>query len=188
MKTKRKIPQLKNPIEQTIDTMNRALENQEYFVALTMALIIPDLCSQIQYPNEEYVSKRYKQWYKEWLGPTKDELEFIDDSPYLSADLVYELRNAVVHSASSDIKYNHVHQTQNQLTKFSILIEKKNDCDIYANHSSITRNNVGTEEREYTLNLRGFCKKMTDVANVFMRKNSNDILLKNVEFEEVVDI
>ena len=45
-------------VEQLIDDVNRALDNEAYFAALTLALTLPDICGKAQYP-ESGGGKRY---------------------------------------------------------------------------------------------------------------------------------
>ena len=38
-----------------LDEINEALKHELYFVALTLALVIPDICGKAEYPNKRVV-------------------------------------------------------------------------------------------------------------------------------------
>ena len=49
-----------------IDDVNKALEAESYFSALSLVLTFPDICGKAEYPQEKSTAKRYKNWYDEW--------------------------------------------------------------------------------------------------------------------------
>lgn len=50
---------------QLIDDVNKALDAESYYSALTLALTLPDICGKAEYPQEKSTAKRYKDWYDE---------------------------------------------------------------------------------------------------------------------------
>ena len=54
-------------IKRIVDDINKALENNAYFAALSLALTLPDVCGKAEYPNDG-TGKRYKKWYDEYVG------------------------------------------------------------------------------------------------------------------------
>lgn len=55
-------------IFQLVQDIRKALENDLYFVALSSALTLPDICGKATYPNEPSSRKRYISWYDEEIG------------------------------------------------------------------------------------------------------------------------
>ena len=51
-----------------IQDIRKALENELYFVALSSALTLPDICGKAAYPQEQSSKKRYILWYDEEIG------------------------------------------------------------------------------------------------------------------------
>lgn len=99
-------------IEQ-IKSINDALETENHLAALALALTLPDICGQIEYPKLG-VGQRYKHWFHNWVehfyadpqGWTNEET--INSSgkainPSLTAEMCYALRNAFLHSGNSDL-------------------------------------------------------------------------------------
>ncbi len=74
-----------------IDDMNRALDANLFFAALSIALMLPDICGKAAYP-EEKVGQRYKKWFDENIAkyeksPICDEMDV--RTPYLSGEVVF---------------------------------------------------------------------------------------------------
>ena len=57
-------------LQQLIDDMNNALSANCYFAALSIALMLPDICGKAEYPNMG-VGERYKAWHDNMLGNMK---------------------------------------------------------------------------------------------------------------------
>ena len=55
-------------LNQLIADINRALDNEAYFSALSLALTLPDICGKAKYPTEKSTRKRYIDWYNEYVG------------------------------------------------------------------------------------------------------------------------
>ena len=53
---------------QLIDDVNKALDAECYYSALTLALTFPDICGKAEYPKEKSTAKRYKDWYDDQIG------------------------------------------------------------------------------------------------------------------------
>ena len=51
-----------------IQDIRKALENELYFVALSSALTLPDICGKAAYSTERSSRKRYILWYDEEIG------------------------------------------------------------------------------------------------------------------------
>ena len=47
--------------------MNKALDNDCFFSALSLALTLPDICGKAKYPTDGN-KKRFIAWYDEYVG------------------------------------------------------------------------------------------------------------------------
>lgn len=117
---------------QIIDDVNNALNAKAYLAALTLVLTIPDICGRAKY-GEIGTKKRYIDWYDEYIGAyengkkatndnvpsdikicsdTKKSLDTEnnpdDETPYLSGEIVYSLRNSVLHQGTTNFKKNRI--------------------------------------------------------------------------------
>ena len=60
-----------------VQDIRKALENELYFVALSSALTLPDICGKAAYPTERSTRKRYILWYDEEIGKYEKNRLFI---------------------------------------------------------------------------------------------------------------
>ena len=106
-------------IESYVSDIENALKNKSYFSALALSLALPDICGTAEYPNETSTAKRYIEWYNKYLG------EYMSDdrgNPYLSGEIVYNLRNTFLHTGSPNIDSNKVKNEANQLDRFILML------------------------------------------------------------------
>ena len=106
-------------VELYVNDIANALKNKSYFSALAMSLALPDICGAAEYPNETSTAKRYIEWYNKYLG------EYMSDdsgNPYLSGEIVYNLRNTFLHAGSPNIDSNKIKDEANQLDGFGLIL------------------------------------------------------------------
>lgn len=89
--------------EQIIKEINICLEHECFMSALGMALTLPDICGKAEYPTDG-VTKRYIKWTNEYISAyEKDDSPYGIDMPYLSGEVLYNLRNAFLHQGNPNI-------------------------------------------------------------------------------------
>lgn len=106
-------------VEIYVNDIENALKNKSYFSALAMSLALPDICGAAEYPNETSTAKRYIEWYNKYLR------EYMSDdsgNPYLSGEIVYNLRNTFLHAGSPNIDSNKIKDEANQLDGFGLIL------------------------------------------------------------------
>lgn len=106
-------------VELYVNDIENALKNKSYFSALAMSLALPDICGAAEYPNETSTAKRYMGWYNKYIG------EYMSDdsgNPYLSGEIVYNLRNTFLHAGSPNIDSNKIKDEANQLDRFMLIL------------------------------------------------------------------
>ena len=161
-------------IDKIVDEINRALSYDLYFSALSLTLTLPDVCGRAEYPSYG-VTARYISWYDEYIGqyeicPCDDCKE--TQMPYLSGEVVYNLRNSLLHQGTPNIDSSKIKASTNQLDEFALVIEKKNDFDIYSDASSVTSLNQGkSTHRTYRVSIRRLCFIITRCAKNYYEKN-----------------
>ena len=84
-----------------LSELKQALDKQCYLSALTLALTIPDMCGQIEYPSitgKGSVGKRYSKWFDQYVKKY-----FITDNiVFFTGKDCYALRNSILHSGQSN--------------------------------------------------------------------------------------
>lgn len=84
------------------DAIDNALYEENWYGALSMALILPDVCGRLETPSEG-VGKRYMRWYVSFVQH-KYEMNWQDGKHvFLSGADCYALRCSFLHEGSGDI-------------------------------------------------------------------------------------
>ena len=139
-------------VHELIKEIELALDSRLYLVAMNTALILPDICGKAEYP-EMKTAQRYKKWYQEHIG--QYEQSFVDqrkdlDLPYLSAEVVYQLRCSLLHQGDP-----HVGKEKTGIDRFVLCAEDKRPFGLYVDKAFVK--NSGAPEKEYQVNVRRLC-------------------------------
>ena len=158
-------------VQLLIDDMNNALSANCYLAALSIALMLPDICGKAAYP-ELKVGERYKSWYDEYVGQYENPPmpEGVPDNikmPYLSGEVVYTLRNSFLHQGTPNIEVEKIQAPENKIDKFAIVTESKNEFDIYSDASGIWNGKI----RTYRVNVRRLCLIIGLSASAYYKEN-----------------
>lgn len=96
---------MKNRIQEA----RNCLKNGLYEAALALALTLPDICGQVEYPSIAKVGERYTKWLDNFMDKTVLYDSFFDKvasfQPLKSQD-IYKLRCSLLHSGDQDISNN----------------------------------------------------------------------------------
>ena len=118
-------------LQRLIDDMNNALSANCYLAALSIALMLPDICGKAEYPDLK-VGERYKAWYDEFVGkyeipPVPDGWPDDTKMPYLSGEVVYSLRNSFLHQGTPNIEPEKIKEEENKIDKFALVMCEEMD-------------------------------------------------------------
>ena len=177
-------------LKRLIDEINTALEHDCYFTALSLALTLPDICGKAEYPQAG-VAKRYIDWYNENVGCTERCPSIHDEKtpmPYLSGEVVYNLRNSILHQGNPNIDVKKIKAEENKVDRFRLRLQEKNQFDIYADSASVRETFAGNQslgkERYYTVNVRRLCLILTRCAEGFYSEFPEKFNFFNYHIEE----
>jgi len=153
-------------IEIFANDIRSALKNQCYFSALSLALTLPDICGKAEYPNKQ-VAERYISWYDKYIGAyVKNEGSF-GQSPYLSGEMVYNLRNTYLHQGSPNVDASKVKEEANQVDKF--ILSLGDGTKIHEMTFSV---NVGAVAfRTILVDITYLCSVLCDCSLAYYREN-----------------
>lgn len=151
-----------------IEDMNHALDNDCYFAALAIALMLPDICGKAKYHKEG--RDRYIDWYDEYVGqyekcPKSEAYPDESELPYLSGEVVFKLRCAFLHQGNPGIEEKEIKKIKEErcrIDHFTLLTEKKNEFDIYGDSASVfawysNEERIREPVRSYEVNVRRLC-------------------------------
>lgn len=171
--------------------MNRALDNNCFFSALAIALMLPDICGKAKYPKERQNKKRYISWYDEYVGAYEQCPGEEGKMPYLSGEVVYQLRCSFLHQGNPNIDKDEINEECCKIDKFVLLTEKKKDYNVLADSASSSGvetfkgQKIGEAYRTYEVNVRRLCFIISACAEVFYNENTD--LFDFFDFE-VIDL
>ncbi len=176
-------------VDKIVHEIEQALDNNMFISALSLALILPDMCGKAAYPNLKS-GARYKKWYSEYMGkyekpPMVDGVQM----PYMNAEVVYQLRCSLFHQGDLSIDNEKINE-KNIIDDFVIVIEKTKDFNIYGGEmSGISQDFPGEgSKKSYRVNVQNFCRKMCLNAMDFYESNKGKFNFFNyriVDWDEV---
>ena len=96
--------------------------------ALALALTLPDICGEIEYPCEPSGKKRYAKWCDANFDFDDSHIGFGTEKAELNGELLYALRCAFLHSGNDDLLSQPAGKCA-QFTAFSLLTpDRLNGC------------------------------------------------------------
>ena len=160
-------------LQRLIDDMNNALSANCYFAALSIALMLPDICGKVAYPDCK-VGYRYKTWYDEFVGkyevpPTNESCPDDTKMSYLSGEVVYSLRNSFLHQGTPNIEPEKIKAEENKIDNFFLVIGSKKKFDIYPDISGLGNGKT----RTYRVNIRRLCIIIGESASAYYKENKS---------------
>jgi hypothetical protein len=81
------------------DAGRMAIAAQNHYAALSLALMIPDICGSLEDPGTGKSQKRYERWFSKWAEPKFT----ISGKILLSSSDCFQLRCSLIHSGSTEI-------------------------------------------------------------------------------------
>ena len=93
-------------MEKRIQEARNCIDNGLYEAALALALILPDICGQVEYPALKKVGERYTKWIDNFVdskGLYDPLFDAVGGFEHLESQDIYKLRCAFLHSGDQDI-------------------------------------------------------------------------------------
>lgn len=106
-----------------VNDIRCSLKNRCYFSALALTLTLTDICGGAEFPNKA-VGERYIEWYDKYLGlyMAQGKNDLGGNNPWLSGEVVYNLRNTYLHQGNPGVASDKVKEQVNQLDKFILML------------------------------------------------------------------
>ena len=152
-----------------IDDIEFCLEQEHYIAALSLALTLPDICGKAEFTSDETIARRYIKWFNQFM-PTynKPSSPYSDDMPYLSGEMVYNLRNEFLHSGNPNIKKQQIKNELCKVGKFERLLGKSFTGDT----SMVSYDaNLSVVDSGYTVNVYLLCTRLCRAAKEYYLNN-----------------
>ena len=183
-----------------IEDMDKALDNNCFFSALAVALMLPDICGKAEYPNEKSSKKRYIGWYDKNIGQYEKCPDDDGKMPYLSGEVVYSLRCCFLHQGTPNIEATGINEERCKIDNFALAVEKKKAFNQMSSVSALYDEYYKDEKiykpyREYQVDVRRLCFIISACAKGYYKENKDkfkffsfsivDLDEQNKRFEEL---
>lgn len=165
-------------LEEIRNCMNAGM----YLTALSLSLTLPDICGKAEYPDlGNNTKKRYIDWFDNFVnGYKKSTSPYAKDMPYLSGEVVYQLRCDLLHSGNPNINKDRIKEPDNKIDEFRI----KYGGGFGGDTSEVS---YGADlipiSRSYSLNMDLLCERLCNAAEEYYRENSANFDFFNYCFE-----
>ena len=147
-----------------IDSVHDAYKARLFEPALALALTLPDICANIEYPTEKSVTKRYIDWCNSHIFASSSGA----DDEFTGAAL-YQLRCHFLHNGDDEIfKNNGETWTRVRINEFD-LMEPKDSCgkELLLKISTMKDTDTGEITYKAKMNLRYIIDLICDSAEEF---------------------
>lgn len=87
------------------DAGRQAVAKENWYSALTLGLVIPEICASLEQPGPGKSQKRYEAWARKWLEPdfTRKIGYPAKEHVFLSAEDIFQARCSIIHSGTAEI-------------------------------------------------------------------------------------
>ena len=117
-------------MERFTKSLRSSVKHQDWYVALSSALTLPDVCGRLIDPKK-HSGPRYKEWFDQWMAPSYTAtLPGIGSHCFLSGGDCYALRCSYLHNGGTDITQQ---RARNALDDFHFIVPPGNGCSIHCN-------------------------------------------------------
>jgi len=140
-------------VQNLLDQVQKGLGANLYYLSLFVALSLPDICGAIDSKNGEATSKKYKEWFDEYIASKY--------SGFLTGEDCYRFRCSLLHQGSS----------QHPKSAYSrvLFVEPIGTTNVF-------HNNVMNDA--LNIDVRIFCNDMIEGAKKWLQKVEKTDLYK----------
>ena len=166
-------------LNRIVDDIKGSLESGHFFAALTLALTLPDICGKAEYPDEKS-KKRYIQWFDDNIGDY--DKEDADDLPYMSGEMIYNLRNSLLHQGTPNISAGDIKEEQCRVDRFLLTISDVSYGGISMLGKDMDDNVTG---RGIEINIVNLCAEISRAAQMYYKRNIEKFDFFNYELRDM---
>lgn len=156
-------------MKELIGAVRQAYNNSNPYAALALALTLPDIAGDYQYPGKSS-SKRYIDWFDYYVKPKHyvPSLGHKDNHEFLSGEDCYALRCSLLHNGTDSI----INQN-----KRKVLHEFRFNDVLYNYLHCCTSTEQGN--RFLYLNVRTFCEDICSSVEEWLEENKQNEEIQN---------
>ena len=175
-------------IKGIIEDIYKSLDNDCYYAALSLALMLPDICAQAEYPKMS-LGNRYIKWFDEFYSKYEKEI-LEENSAYLIGEVLYNLRCSFLHIGNPAIKREKIKEEQNKNIRIFLFKDDNKDHIPYRNiifPITINQKSGTLTATAYFINIRGICLRIAAAADKYYENNIEKFNFINSSLLEISD-
>lgn len=189
-------------VNRIIEEIQKSLKQENYLAALTMALTLPDICGKAAEPSLG-TGARYKKWYKDNVvlhektsDPHEADMPYCGaDMPYLSEEVIYQLRNSMLHQGNPNVDAKSIREEQCKIDEFILFVDKPYDSGLSVvsyekklnekelNEKELNEKKLKITNRKLEVNLVLTCNRICNAAKEYYERNTKRFDFFNYTFE-----
>lgn len=180
-------------INRIINEIKVCLNTNCFIAALTTVLTLPDICGKAEYGewvNDQqgdkrvYNKMRYVKWYNQYVVEyEKNKFPFVKYEK-ISGELVYNLRNNVLHQATYDVDEN-----KTKVQHFELLAQNINSSRLDSSSCTFVfrtnYNEIIDVKEVVVINITDFCLKMCVCAEKYYLVNKHKFHFMREKFVDM---
>ncbi len=160
-------------VDRLVKEINKCLDNGCCMAALSLALMLPDICGKAMFPDLKSNKERYTKWYDEYGMNEIKNNPLIYDLPIdcLTGSVLYSLRCSMLHQGNPNIEGE-----KHGFIYFELLYrEIEGACSPASSvEAQIIEDENGEEKavnKKFSINIRELCAKVGKLAEIYYKKN-----------------
>ena len=184
-------------VNRIIEEIQKSLKQENYLAALTMALTLPDICGKAAEPSLG-TGARYKKWYKDNVvlhektsDPHEADMPYCGaDMPYLSEEVIYQLRNSMLHQGNPNVDAKSIREEQCKIDEFILFVDEPYDSGLSVvsyekelNGKELNEKKLKITNRKLEVNLVLTCNRICNAAKEYYERNTKRFDFFNYTFE-----
>lgn len=154
-----------------INDIENALKNNCLRVALGMALTIPDICGQVEFPKLN-VGERYSKWCDKYLKNQGFKTTGNSGDKVITGDMCYKLRCSYLHSGNLELNQ----RKNDDFPEFHLLMCSKDDRGIYCEP---LHKDLQGKDLMITIDVRHLTLVLCNAAKEYYEKHEDKTDFKN---------
>lgn len=159
---------IKDKISNFTIAVRKAIIQENWYAALTLALTLPDICGKLERPNIKSTFVRYSKWFDEYMLYKYSFESFGKKVILLSGRDTYALRCSYLHGGEADITEQHRREV---LDGFVFMVSEKVNGEYIGSHK-IQINNI------LQLRIDLFCKDICDSVDDWIERNKSNVRIQ----------
>ena len=142
-------------MERFVESIEKSIETENWYGALTLAITLPDICGRLNNPKWGS-QKRFEKWFNKYMHHHYKSSFHSEGFTFLSGSDCYALRCAFLHEGTDDVTRQRAREV---VSKFTFFTTGSHRCMV---------------DDVLVLNLQAFCSEICEGVSSWQKEYEND--------------